>query len=87
MPSKEAQVESISLSDCIPFVDDQIDQMRRDHMLKKEFAKAKVQLGIYYRELQTLLIKAENTLESVRQGEGSAGASQGLLTNLSASST
>ena len=53
MPTKEATIEKINLSDCIPFINS--DQARRDQYLKQTKEKARAELHKHYLELKCLM--------------------------------
>ncbi|TNV78123.1 hypothetical protein FGO68_gene5422 [Halteria grandinella] len=63
IPTKEALVEKVSLSECIPFVDESIPEIRRAFMLQQQLGKAKEQLRVYFKELR-ILVKSPDILAS-----------------------
>ncbi|CDW74260.1 UNKNOWN [Stylonychia lemnae] len=67
IPSKEAMVEQISLSDSLPFLD-QSQGNRRDQYLKQMQEQAKAQIEFYYQELQN----NDRTIPSVHLSQETA---------------
>jgi hypothetical protein len=53
-PTKEATVEKINLSDCIPFVNS--DKPRRDQFLKLNKEKARAELHKHFLELKRIIL-------------------------------
>ena len=52
IPSKEATIEKISISDCIPFLDESQDARKRDFFLRQALDNAQAKINIYYEEIK-----------------------------------